>query len=212
MSSIRSELAATAARWVVEEGLSYAAAKHKAAAALGVTNRQALPDNDRLEMAVFDYIDTFCAEEQAADLAVLRRLALRWMDRLDQWHPYVLGAVWRGSATRHSDVTLHLFSVDTKALEIELINQGVDFEVLEPQAWQRGACEVIVMEQVVADWAQSVMLNLVLHEGVEPASARSTDVAGPPWLQGKPGQWRPRSERGSRQTLARWMDGGDAHD
>jgi hypothetical protein len=212
MSNIRSELAATAARWVVEEGLSYAAAKHKAAVALGVPSRQALPDNDLLEMAVFDYIDTFCAEEQAADLVVLRRLALRWMDRLRDWHPYVVGAVWRGSATRHSDITLHLFSVDTKALEIELVNQRVDFEVLEPQAWQRGACEVIVVEQGVAEWAQSVLLNLVVHEGVEPASARSTDLAQSPWLVGKPGPWRPQSERGSRQTLARWLNAGEAHD
>jgi predicted nucleotidyltransferase len=212
MSSIRSELAATAARWVVEDGLSYAQAKHKAAAALGASSRQALPDNDVMEMAVFDYIDTFCAEEQAADLAVLRRLALRWMDHLDQWHPYVLGAVWRGSATRHSDITLHLFSVDTKALEIELINQGVEFDVLEPQAWQRGACEVIVIEQVVTDWAHSVILNLVLHDGVEPASARSADAAEPPLWLCKTGPWRPKTERGSRRALARCVNIGDAHD
>jgi hypothetical protein len=55
-----------AARWIVEDGLSYAAAKHKAAVALGVAGRQAMPDNDTVEAAVFDYIDTFCADEQAA--------------------------------------------------------------------------------------------------------------------------------------------------
>jgi hypothetical protein len=201
-----------AARWIVEDGLSYAAAKHKAALALGVAGRQAMPDNDTVEAAVFDYIDTFCADEQAADLAVLRGVALVWMERLSQWHPYVLGAVWRGSATRHSDIHLHLFSVDAKALEIELINQGVAFDVMEPQAWQRGASEVIVIQPFVAEWAQCAILHLVLHDGVEPANARLADTTTPALPLAQAGPLRPRTERGNRQALARWVNQGDGHD
>jgi hypothetical protein len=66
------EISAVAAQLVVEEGLDYGAAKHRAAKALGLPARTALPDNDALEDAVVDYIATFCPESQAQELQALR--------------------------------------------------------------------------------------------------------------------------------------------
>ena len=44
-SEIKQEIAATAARLVVEEGLEFGTAKRRALRELGLSTRQALPDN-----------------------------------------------------------------------------------------------------------------------------------------------------------------------
>src|SRR5688572_14650621 len=68
MDSVKLEIAATAARMVVEEGLEYGPAKRRAVRQLGLNARSALPDNDAIEDAVREYIELFCADTQPAEL------------------------------------------------------------------------------------------------------------------------------------------------
>ena len=49
METLTHEMAAHAARLVVEEGLDYGAAKRRALKVMGVPPRTALPDNDLVE-------------------------------------------------------------------------------------------------------------------------------------------------------------------
>src|SRR5665213_4320712 len=109
METLKSEIAAAAARVVVEEGLEYGPAKRRALKQLGLPSRTQLPGNDEVEQAVREYIDLFCADTQPAELAALRRLALSWMERMAPFRPYLGGAVWRGTATRLSDIYIQLF-------------------------------------------------------------------------------------------------------
>ena len=127
MDSEKAEVAALAARWVVEEGLDFGAAKRRALKHLGAAGRQAMPDHETLERAVQEYIAVFCADTQPAELHALRTLALIWMDRLAEFGPLIGGSVWRGTATRHSDIYLQLFCEDPKVAELRLIDQGVRF-------------------------------------------------------------------------------------
>ena len=53
-SDTKREIAATAARLVVEEGLEFGPAKHRALKELGLHARQALPDSDMVESEVMD--------------------------------------------------------------------------------------------------------------------------------------------------------------
>ena len=56
MDAVKSEIAAVAARMVVEEGLEYGPAKRRAVKQLGLPARTALPGNEALEDAVREYI------------------------------------------------------------------------------------------------------------------------------------------------------------
>jgi len=125
------EIATTAARLVVEEGLEYGPAKRRAASALGRRGARlaSLPDNESVEQEVRAYLALFCAETQPRELAALRALAMQWMQRLAEFRPHLAGAVWRGTATRLNDVHLELYCDDPKEAEIALINLGVDYEV-----------------------------------------------------------------------------------
>ena len=121
------EIAAVAARWVVEDGLDYGGAKRRAVKQMGLPPRAALPSNEQLDDAVQEYIQTFCAETQPLELAALRRLALVWMRRLEAFRPHLSGAVWLGTATKMSDIYIQLFCDDSKAAEIELIDHRVQY-------------------------------------------------------------------------------------
>ena len=129
-STLTAEIAAAAARLVVEEGLEYGPAKRRAARDLGrrAARSVELPSNEALEDEVRAYLALFCADTQPAELAALREVAMQWMERLAEFRPHLTGAVWRGTATRLSDVHLQLYCDDAKAAEIALLNRGVDYD------------------------------------------------------------------------------------
>jgi len=129
-STLSAEIAATAARLIVEEGLEYGAAKRRAARDLGATGRSSvLPGNDQIEDEVRAYISLYHADSQPAELAALRDLAATWMERLAAFRPHLTGAVWRGTATHLNDIHIELYCDDPKAAELALIDQRVDYEV-----------------------------------------------------------------------------------
>ena len=110
--------------------MEYGPAKRRAAKQLGLHPRDAeMPDNDQLEDEVRAYLALFCAESQPRELAALRSVAAAWMERLAAFRPHLTGAVWRGTATRHSDVHLELYCNDSKEAELALIDGRIDYEV-----------------------------------------------------------------------------------
>src|SRR5439155_19294868 len=128
-TALTAEIAAAAARLVVEEGMEYGAAKRRAARVLGKHRPADLPGNEEIEDEVRAYLTLFCADTQPAELAALREVAAQWMARLAPFRPHLTGAVWRGTATRLSNVHLQLYCDDSKATELALIDLGVAYEV-----------------------------------------------------------------------------------
>ena len=122
------EIASVAARLVVDEGLEYATAKRRAARQLGLQpSRTPWPDNQAVEEAVREHIAIFCADTQPVELRALRELALVWMERLAAFRPHLCGAVWHGTATRHSDIYVQLYCDDPKSAEWALLDQRVEY-------------------------------------------------------------------------------------
>ena len=164
MDSLQSEIAATAARMVVEEGLEYGPAKRRAVKQLGLPQRAALPDNDAMEEAVREYISLFCGDTQPAELEALRRHALTWMDRLSQFRPHLTGAVWNGTATRLSDIYLQLFCDDPKSAEIALIDKGVDYEARTVTGFHGGPVEALSLSSMCPGLGEPVGVHLLIHD------------------------------------------------
>ncbi|HTP73775.1 MAG TPA: hypothetical protein VML58_16290 [Burkholderiaceae bacterium] len=130
MSGIPQALAQAAARFVVDDGLEYGAAKRKAARELERRGgrRSELPSNEAIEDEVRDYLALFQADTQPAELEALRELAQAWMLRLNEFRPHLTGAVWRGTATRRSAIQIELYCDDPKAAEIGLLDRHIRFE------------------------------------------------------------------------------------
>jgi hypothetical protein len=178
MESVKEEIAATAARMVVEEGLEYGSAKRRAVKQLGLTGRAALPDNDQIEMAVEEYIALFCADTQPLELRALRELALSWLERLQRFRPHLGGAVWRGTATRHSDIFIQLFCDDPKAAEIGLIDLGVRFEVASVTGFQGETVDALSVHVRCPALAEYVGVHLLVYDFDDLRGALKPDARG----------------------------------
>ena len=61
-----------------------------------------------------------------------RQLALYTMQRID-FPLYLTGSVLNGCATVYSNLRLAAFTDDAKAVEIALMQAGIDFEVIDPE-------------------------------------------------------------------------------
>lgn len=178
MDDVKSEIAATAARMVVEEGLEYGPAKRRAVRQLGLPARTALPDNDLLEDSVRDYIDLFCAETQPVELQALRRLAITWMERLSQYRPYLGGAVWHGTATRLSDIYLQLFCDDPKSAEIALIEHHVDYEARTVTGFHGEAVDALSISSLSPELGEQIGVHLLIYDHDDFRGALRPDAKG----------------------------------
>jgi hypothetical protein len=178
MQSAKQEIAAAAARMVVEEGLEYGPAKRRAARQLGLGPRAALPDNDAIEDEVRDYLCLFCADTQPGELAALRRLAATWMQRLDEFRPHLCGAVWHGTATRLSDVYLQLFCDDPKSAEIALIDQAVRYEARSITGFNGESVEALSFSSPCAELGESIGIHLMIHDHDHLRGALRPDTRG----------------------------------
>lgn len=200
-SAFAAEIAATAARLVVEEGMEYATAKRKAARQLGRSGARGseLPSNEQVEDEVRAHLALFHAETQPAELAVLRRLALRWMLRLAEFRPHLAGAAWRGTATRLSSLHIDLYCDDGKAAEIALLNQGIAFDVGSLPAGGRGGepIELLSLATPCPEFGEPVTLHLAVRDLDDLRGALKPDAGG-------------RSLRGDATALRKRIDADDA--
>lgn len=134
IANLRQEIAIAAARMIAEEGTSYEVAKRKAARQILGNNRatgEILPDNITIEKEVKRYNELFLADSQPARLLHLRTLSLKLMTELEEFNPYITGAILNGTGGEHSDIHLQLFTDNVKDVEIFLLNNGIDFDVSE---------------------------------------------------------------------------------
>ncbi|MGH8797405.1 MAG: hypothetical protein ACREXI_10135 [Caldimonas sp.] len=161
--NLSEEIAVAAARLVVEDGMEYGPAKRRAAKLLGVGSREEnLPDNERLEEEVRAYLALFCADTQPRELTALRALALAWMERLAVFRPHLTGAVWRGTATRLSDIRIELYCDDSKAAELALIDRHVDYEVSTGTGPRGKPVDVLSVSSPSVELDERVTLHLTV--------------------------------------------------
>lgn len=191
------EIAATAARLVVEEGMEYGPAKRRAARQLGrhSTRASELPSNDAVEDEVRTYLSIFCADTQPAELAALRAVARVWMERLAEFRPHLTGAVWRGTATRLNNVHLQLFCDDSKAAELALIDRGVSFEVGSTTSLRGAEVDVLSVSSPSAELGEQVTVVLSVLDHDDLRGALKPDASG-------------RSQRGDLAALRKLMEPG----
>ena len=194
-SSFTAELAAAAARLIVEEGMEYGPAKRKAARSLGKHSVRpaALPDNDEVEDEVRAYIEIFCADTQPAELAALRRVAAIWMERLAEFRPHLTGAVWRGTATRLNNVHLQLFCDDSKSAELSLINQQLDYDVGSVNGPRGEPVDVLAVDSFSPELGENVTVLLSILDHDDLRGGLKKDARG-------------RTERGDLTGLRRLME------
>jgi hypothetical protein len=161
---VAASVAAVAAQLIVDEGLEYGPAKRQAIRQLGLPPRTPLPGHDDMQAKVREYIDLFCADTQPFELRALRDLALIWMERLLAFRPHLGGAVWLGTATRHSDIYLDLFCDDQKFAEIALFDQKLSYEARIVQSFHQKPVQALSFSVFCIPLQTAIGIHLMLHD------------------------------------------------
>lgn len=177
-SEVTWEIANTAARMVVEEGLEWGPAKKRAVKQLGLPARTALPDNDVLEAAVREYLTLFCADTQPAELRALREWALLWMERMEAFRPHLTGAVWNGTATRLSDIYIQLFCDDSKSAEIALIDRDVRYDVSSVNGFHGEQVDALSISSLCKPLGEAVGVHYLIYDADDLRGALKPDASG----------------------------------
>ena len=133
-SSSRQAIAAAAARMMAEDGINdYGYAKRKAARNLGYGEGTSLPTNDEVQIELRTYQSLYQEDEVRERLREMRVTALIIMNELDDFRPYLTGAVLDGTAGRASNIEIDLFADSTKDVEIFLLSRNIDYRSSEPR-------------------------------------------------------------------------------
>ncbi|MDA8092965.1 MAG: hypothetical protein M0T84_03495 [Betaproteobacteria bacterium] len=129
---MRERIAQAAARLIAQDGVhDYALAKRKAARQLGAPDTHSLPSNGEVEQAVRAYQALYQKDEHAEHLRRLRIEALDWLRLLERFNPYLTGSVLNGTASRHSDINVQLFTDSSKDVELFLLGRGLAYKAGE---------------------------------------------------------------------------------
>lgn len=130
--NLRLVLARESARIMAEHGIDdFLLAKRKAAERLGITERAALPGNQEIESALSEHLRLFAGQAHVHHLQNLREVALGAMRNFYQFQPKLAGPVLNGTATPHSDITLHLFADPAELVAMRLMALQVSYAIGE---------------------------------------------------------------------------------
>ena len=197
MDSVQSEIAATAARLVVEEGLEYGPAKRRAVKQLGLNARTALPDNDSVEDAVREYIEHLLRRHPAGRTggAAPAGADLDGAAGANSG-PYLGGAVWHGTATRLSDIYLQLFCDDPKSAEIALIEHNVDYTPRTVTGFHGEPVEALSLSSMSPELGEPIGVHLLVYDHDDLRGALQARRQGPHAAR-RPGR-RARAAGGGR--------------
>lgn len=97
-------------------------AKEKAAKTLGL---RVLPSNFEVAEELDRIADEYEGEERWIRLIRMRKEALEIMETLSAFHPRLIGSVWRGTANKHSDIDIVVFSQEKEAVIEALRKSGL---------------------------------------------------------------------------------------
>jgi hypothetical protein len=121
-------VAEEAARIMREQGVrDFLLAKRKAAERLGVEDRVALPANHEISAALSAQQRLFGGQAHVDNLRQLRQTAVAAMRMLSPFRPRLVGAVLDGTATPHSDVSLHVFADAPEEVAFHLMERGLKY-------------------------------------------------------------------------------------
>lgn len=136
---MRRLIAEAAARLLALDGSQdYGSAKRKAARQLGAADSQNLPDNHEIENALRDYQALFQADAARNQLGQLRKVAMEYMEHLRDYDPHLTGSVLNGTAGKHSDINLQLFTDHEKEIEFWLMRRAEPYRAGERRSSESG--------------------------------------------------------------------------
>ncbi len=145
-------LAQEAARIIQNEGVKdYQLAKRKAADRMNVKNASQLPRNSEIQSALRDHLMIFHNDEHQLLLERYLQTAHRAMRMLAAFTPRLVGSVLEGTASRHSNVNLHVFADSPEDVLVVLMDANIPHQIGERRFRFSSEYQYLPCIQFIAD-------------------------------------------------------------
>ena len=175
-NDMRNRIAHLAARLMAEDGIEdYARAKRKAARQAGMPDTRQLPSNEEIDQALRVQQTLYHKAEHDASLRDLRVRALDAMREFAQFNPHLTGSVLSGNAGRFADIDLYLFTDNSKAVELFLLDHRIAYETHEVTRYSGDRARAVAV--LALDW-QGLPLKLSVFDLRDERLALKTTAAG----------------------------------
>jgi hypothetical protein len=186
LAPMRRRIASLAAQLMARDGIAdYGLAKRKAARQLGAPETEALPNNSEVEAELRVYQAIYQGDELKERLQILRTGALKVMRLLEMFNPYLIGSVLDGTAGRFAEVELALYPDSAKAVELFLLDRGIEYRPEQPHRGENATAETVLKFDLDGiPFAMAVFPSVAERTQVRsPRPGRSTDRASPTAVQ-----------------------------
>jgi len=168
-------VAAEAARLMLEEGVKeYYTAKRLAADRTGARR---LPSNRQIRSVIVT-LTSIDAVARRRWLRRLREVAVAVMEQLERFEPRLIGSVASGAVHATSDIDLHVFCVDHRALEDALEAGGYDAAREERPVVKDGRLRRFVHYRFDVD--DAVMVELSVYDPADLGRISISSIDGKP--------------------------------
>lgn len=167
---------ATARLLALDGSQDYGTAKRKAARQLGAPDSQNLPDNQEIESALRDYQALFQADTSPNRLRQLREVAIEYMEQLKDYDPHLTGSVLNGTAGKHSDINLQLFTDNEKDIEFVLMRHAIPYRATERRSQEQ---ETRVYPRFIVDDLRATV-DITVYPANELRRLKRTHADGSP--------------------------------
>ncbi len=136
MDKSKEEVAALAAKLIVEDGFSYYSAKNQATEQLFLNNKRKqknnnMPSNLEIESAIRTHIEIFHKNKFSARLKLLKKISYQMMTLLSDFKPLLIGQLAADIATNFSTIRLCCFSDSSKEINIILLENNISVDSLD---------------------------------------------------------------------------------
>lgn len=180
---MRQKIVMEAARLMAEEGVrDYQSAKRKAAHRLSLPDDKNWPANTEIEAALKQHLELF-QKEWPQTVRALREEALEAMTLFHDFSPKLVGEVLSGTATRFSEVQLHL-TATPEEMSLFLTGHNIPFDLEDRRLRYNGdrVTQVPVFRFVAGDTPFSLYVlspEAVRELPLSPVDGRPMHRAGP---------------------------------
>ena len=100
------------------------------------------------------------------------------MQRMARFRPHLTAAVWRGSATRRSDIHIDLFCDDSKSAEIALIDLLVPYTPRTVPGMRGDMVDVLSLNAFCPGLDETVGVHLMIYDLDDLRGALRRDARG----------------------------------
>ena len=108
----------------------------------------------------------------------MRLHARAWMTRMSAFRPHLGGAVWRGTATRLSDIYIQLFCDDSKSAEIALIDLRVSYVPRSVTGFNGESVDALSVHSFCRELNEEVGVHLMIYDHDDLRGALKADAKG----------------------------------